>query len=708
MKVLRAGQVALNPDLSGPASSDSIGMPVTARGSSTSREMPRLRFSRPVSAVTLILYMSVQLYLYVPQFFDKKKLKPLRAKNPLLRYYPKRQILFCLFAYSIISFILSVGSSPAITDSDQYFKISPSIRFHTSSETLKVWVLFADKGISTSADLQRMLAQYQTQMSSQTKRRREMRTHLSRPDFTDLPIESRYIEAVLRLGGKLRSKSRWLNGIGVEATTQEIRAIALLPCVRAIDPIRQHTAMFELPINGSLSPGAPSSAEVLDYGNAKTQITQIQADFLHQAGFFGENIVIGLLDTGFNLGHTALERVDVIAQRDFINNDVNTADEADEDDPGQDDHGSVVLGILAGDAPGQLIGIAPRARYLLGKTEKVSQDGFVFERQIEEDWWIEGLEWLEQMGADLVSSSLGYSDWYRFADLDGKTSKVTIAANLAVQKGMPVIIAAGNLGAQPPSDAFGLPGRITPPADGFDVLAIGAVERDGQVSSFSSRGPTFDGRIKPDLMAMGEGVTSINATTRGGFSSDHLGTSSATPLAAGVVALLMQAFPLATVQDIVNALRMTGSQSDKPDNVAGYGIIRAQSTYNRLLDQFGHTGFSKPIAVDPVSNLLPTTLGKLKQGKLFQNYPNPFNPETWIPFKLASSGQVTIRIYNADGRLINLLELGKLAAGDYSERHRAAYWAGHNFDGERVASGIYFYTLEFRGGSDTRKMILLE
>ena len=619
-----------------------------------------------------------------------------------------QRILLRRLVCAIIVIILFTAASPAKLNPDQHLKISPSIRFHTPSETLKVWVLFADKGFSTASDQRRAIDQYQSQLSNRAKYRRELRAHLRRPDFTDLPIESRYIEAVLQLGGKLRSKSRWLNGVGLEATAQEIREIARLSFVRAVDPIRQHIMFFEVPTSDSFSPSAPSFAKVLDYGNAKTQITQIQADFLHQENFFGENIVIGLLDTGFNLEHTALERVDVIAQHDFINDDVNTADEVDQDDPDQDNHGSVVLGILAGDAPGQLIGIAPRARYLLGKTESVSQNGVVFERQIEEDWWVEGLEWLEEMGADVVSSSLGYFDWYRFADLDGKTSKVTIAANLAVQKGMPVVIAAGNLGAQPISDAFGLPGRITPPADGFDVLAIGAVDRDGQVLPFSSRGPTFDGRIKPDLMAMGAGVTSINTTTREGFSSDHLGTSSATPLAAGTVALLMEAFPLATVQDIVNTLRMTASQSDKPDNIAGYGVIRARAAYDRLLDQFGHTGLPKPVAVQPVSDLLPTTLGKLKQGELFQNYPNPFNPETWIPFKLASAGEVIIQIYNLDGRLVNILELGRLPAGDYSAKHRAAYWNGRNFDSERAASGTYFYVLEFQGETDTRKMILLE
>ena len=618
------------------------------------------------------------------------------------------RILFHRLVYFIIAVILYVMSSPAISHSNQYLKIFPSIRSPSPSETLKVWILFADKGILTASDRHRALERYQAQMSNRAKRRREYRMPLSGPDFTDLPIEPRYIEAVLQLGGKLRSKSRWLNGIGIEATTQKIREIARLPCVRAINPIRQYIAISEFPVTGSLAPGAPSLVQSLDYGNAKGQITQIQADFLHQEGFFGENIVIGLLDTGFNLEHIALEHVNVIAQRDFINDDVNTADEMDQDDLYQDEHGSVVLGILAGDAPGQRIGIAPRARYLLGKTEKVSQYGLIFERQIEEDWWIEGLEWLEEMGADVVSSSLGYFEWYRFADLDGKTSKVTVAANLAIQKGMSVVIAAGNLGAQPPNNGFGLPGPITPPADGFDVLAIGAVDSAGQVASFSSRGPTSDGRIKPDLMALGTGVTSINSTTRRGFLSNHIGTSAATPLAAGIVALLMEAFPLATVQDIVNTLRGTASRSNRPNNIAGYGIIRAQAAYDRLLDQFGHTGLPKPIAVHPVSNLLPAPLGKLKRGELFQNYPNPFNAETWMPFKLASSGQVTIRIYNLDGRLINILELGRFPAGDYSAKHRAAYWNGRNFDGERAASGTYFYVLDFQGETNTQKMILLE
>ena len=627
----------------------------------------------------------------------------------------------CTIAFLAIAPILFAASfgvaAPLISSPARPAKISPSINLATPAKTLQVWVLFTDKGVQTASNLQAALDWYQVRMSERLRQRRSVRARPGPLDVTDLPVESDYVEAILRIGGQLRSKSRWLNGIGLEATSDAIRAIARLPFVRAIDPIVRHRAVFELPIRYSdesadadsdlLSSNAPSADIELDYGNASLQVTQIQADFLHQAGFLGEGIVIGLLDTGFSLEHTALQGVDVIAQYDFVNDDENPADEVGQDDPEQDDHGSIVLGILAANAPGHLVGLAPNASYLLAKTEEVFENGRIFEQQIEEDWWIEGLEWLEEMGADVISSSLGYADWYSFQDLDGRTSKITIAADLAVQKGLPVVIAAGNQGGRPPGD-IGLPGRINPPADGFNVLAIGAVDRNGKVAPFSSPGPTFDGRVKPDLMAMGAGVTSVNPVTRNGFSGNLRGTSMATPLASGVVTLLLQAFPLATPQDIGRALRTTASQSDMPDNAAGYGIIRARTAYEALLDQFGETGLPDPIAVEPQSDLLPITLGKLKRGELFQNYPNPFNAETWMPFKLAFSGRTTIRIYDVHGQLINVLQLGDLPAGDYASKQRAAYWNGRTLHGEHAASGSYFYVLELLGETYTRKMILLE
>ena len=642
----------------------------------------------------------------------------------VLRIFPIKSLIL-LFAFLAISNRPVLFASPPSEGGTQLLderflsehgkqplrvpKISPLIDLESTNEKRKVWVLFTDKGAVTASNLQEALDWYQARMPARVKRRRKYRAHQSRPDFTDLPLESRYVEAVLRIAGKLRSKSRWLNGIGLEATPEEIRAIARFPFVGAIDPILQHRETFHPPDNAleSLSPNTPSAPVQINYGNARGQITQIQADFLHQKGFLGEGVVIGLLDTGFSLEHTALQPADVIAQHDFVNGDENPADEIGQDDPGHDGHGSVVLGVLAGNAPGRLMGVAYRAGYLLAKTEKVSENGRNFERQIEEDWWIAGLEWLEEMGADVVNSSLGYSDWYRFKDLDGTTSKLTIAANLAVEKGMPVLVAAGNKGGRLLGD-LGLAGRINVPADGLDVLAIGAVDRNGRIARFSAHGPTFDGRIKPDLMTLGSGVTSINSSTRTRFSSNHRGTSVSTPLATGVVALLLQAFPLATPKDITRALRSTASQAGKPDNTAGYGIIHAKATFEALLNQFGHTGLSQSVAVESQPEKLSITLGGIKQAALLQNYPNPFNAETWMPFRLAFPGRVTIRIHDLYGRLINRLELGELPAGDYSAKQHAAHWDGRNLYGEPVVSGAYFYILELLGETHIRKMIVLE
>jgi subtilisin family serine protease len=605
-----------------------------------------------------------------------------------------------------VLWVFLAATSPMLADE----KISPSVELSVGGRPLKVWVTFTDKGVKDVSALQDALDRYWAQAPERVKLRRKFRAQSSYPDLTDLPIEPRYVDAVAQIGARLRGKSRWLNSISVEATPEQIRRIAELPFVHSIDAVMVYVDTFYPPPPDSDSPSskAPAAPRRLNYGLATTQVTQIQADFLHEQGFTGKGVVIGVLDSGFKVEHIAFQEVDVLAQRDFVHDDDNTADEEGQDDADQDDHGSIVLGILAGNTPERLIGVAYRAGYLLGKTEKVSENGRTFEQEIEEDWWIEGIEWLEEMGADLVSTSLGYSKWYSFKDLDGKTSKVTIAADLAVQKGMPVIVAAGNLGGFPPDEDLGLTGRINTPADGFGVFVVGAVASNGKAASFSSRGPTFDGRIKPDVMALGIDVASINPTTVDRFHSRLMGTSVAAPLAAGVVALLMQAFPLATPADLADALRSTATRADQPDNLFGYGIIQARLAYAVLLDQFGQTGYPDPIAVDPEPNHRPVAWGRLKQAELAQNYPNPFNAETWIPFKLTFPGRVAIRIYDLRGQVVNALELGNLPAGDYTAKHRAAYWNGRNLNGERAASGSYFYTLEFVGQTYTRKMIILE
>ena len=381
----------------------------------------------------------------------------------LTQYAVPAKASIALLLCSVATLCFDSPVYPADSSPARHAKVSSRLRSAAIHEKLKVWALFEDKGISTETQLQTALGVYERRMSARAKRRRLRRTDLAFPDITDLPVPSRYIDAALEVGGHLRAKSRWLNAISLEATPAEIEKIARLPFVRAIDPIEVYRSTvqrsdssrrfsprrFSPRRDAEIAPTvqeAPPGLAPLDYGNSRTQIEQIQADFLHESGFRGEGAVIGLLDTGFNLDHIALQGVDVLARYDFVNDDNNPVDEIGQDDPGEDDHGSVVLGILAGNAPGVLMGVAYRASYLLAKTEKAVQNGQEFERLIEEDWWIEGLEWAEEMGAEIIGSSLGYSKWYRFKDLDGKTSKLTIAANLAVEKGMSVIVAAGKPG----------------------------------------------------------------------------------------------------------------------------------------------------------------------------------------------------------------------------------------------------------------------
>jgi len=570
-------------------------------------------------------------------------------------------------------------------------KLQPEIQQLLNSakteQHIKAWVLFTDKSIPDESP------------RKWTRERDD--------DVSDLPVRQRYIHEVLRIGGTLRCVSRWFNAISIEASLSMLERIQHLPFVRAIDLVvafRAGVGASKLHLsNANIAPAQvgdlQQKEDELNYGTSSAQIRQIKLDRLHKRGYHGEGIIIGLLDTGFDLSHEAVKHADVIAEWDVVNNDDNTADEPGQDDKNQDEHGSVVLSILAGYSPGRLIGSAYKARYLLCKTEKVTENGREFERIIEEDWWIAGLEWMESAGVDVVNSSVGYADWYRFADLDGKTAKITIAADMAADKGIVMVVAAGNGGNRPLGD-IGIPGRINVPADGFKVLAVGAVDATGRGADFSAHGPTFDGRIKPDVVAMGKGVTSVRTGTIGGFSVNASGTSVATPLATGVVALLRQAFPQTSPADIIQSLKKTASNSEHPNNTLGWGIINAESAYNFLLERFGDT-----VVVIESDVYKPISWGKVKQkATLAQNYPNPFNSETWIPFRLTSSAYVTIKIFDVIGKLVYTMRLGYLPAGDYLNKRTAAHWN----EQISLASGMYFYKIEADEFTQTRRMLLMK
>lgn len=579
------------------------------------------------------------------------------------------RISFFFFRFGVICFFANLIflSSPTVSSTERS-KVASG---------LKVWVFFSDKGIDNQS--------------------------LSPVRFLDEPIPLVYLSTIKDQGAKIHHQSRWLNAVSANISPENHQSILSLPFVQSIGPVRSYRNIVQKPVwlnqkNNIFS--APSEGEKenpIEYGLAKKQVEHLQADFLHKKGYWGKTVVIGILDTGFDLSHQSLNKIEVLDQWDFVNNDPITKDEPDQDDVGQSDHGSIILGVLAANTPRQLVGLAPQAKYLLAKTEKNWHKGIDFERQIEEDWWIAGLEWLEQKGAQVVNSSLGYANWYRFSDLDGKTSKVTIAANIALEKGVLVISASGNLGAKLPEDQrLGLRGRITVPADGFDVLAIGSINRWGKRSVFSSPGPTVDGRIKPDLVALGEGIASIRPRSQFGFATNHRGTSLSAPLISGVAALLIQAFPRVTATDLVSILRNTASNSAQPNNEVGYGVVRAELAHQSLLDKFLHVGQPEPILIDKKKSL-KTLFGQIKSPLIRPNYPNPFNAETWIPFSLPANGNVQISIYDFAGYLVQKMRIGECDAGDYLDTNQAVYWDGRDKSGQAITSGNYFAVLSVDG-----------
>jgi subtilisin family serine protease len=274
-----------------------------------------------------------------------------------------------------------------------------------------------------------------------------------------------------------------------------------------------------------------------------------------------------MFDSGFdNLAHEAFATTHILARHDFVNGDEDVGDGFDR---GEGSHGTGTLSVLGGFRPGELIGPAYAAEFLLAKTEDTDS-----ETPVEEDNWAAAAEWAEALGADVVSSSLGYLSFdapfasYSSADMNGSTAVTTQAADRLAARGVVVVTSAGNAGYDPTHNTLGAP------ADGRLVLSVGAVGWMGERAAFSSVGPTADGRIKPDVAALGVFVTAASST-----SSTELtfvsGTSFSCPLAAGTIALVLQAHPEYTVDQVLAVLRSTARQSSAPDNLLGWGVIDA-------------------------------------------------------------------------------------------------------------------------------------
>lgn len=426
----------------------------------------------------------------------------------------------------------------------------------------KYWIFFSDKGYSDSEIALLKTTEEKRLTERALKRRAKVLPEDQLIESNDLPLFQPYLNELESIGIIPIVKSRWLNAISANITEEQRAVVLSSTFVRRVSPVLKYR--IELPVSRDEQRLQKAQIYQLDYGISIDQNELIHVPEVHDLGLDGSGVIIGMLDTGYDYAnHEAFEHLKVEGEYDFIHDDSTTQNEEQNNDvSSQINHGTITLSAIGGFKEGELIGPAYGSSYFLAKTEDVRS-----ETEVEEDYWVAGIEWLERQGVDVVNSSLGYNDWYEYSDLNGLTATTTIAADIAVSKGVVVVNSAGNEGNK--SWRY-----MIAPADGFNVISVGAVYSTGELVSFSSRGPTYDGRTKPDVMAMGSDVRSVQP----GSLSDYRGasgTSLASPLVAGVAALVLQAHPYLTPTQVRDALRNTATQATSPDNDFGWGIVNA-------------------------------------------------------------------------------------------------------------------------------------
>lgn len=474
--------------------------------------------------------------------------------------------------------------------------IHPSVEaaISASDEPVSVWVFFKDKGIGGAEERAAALARLAECYNPRAVRRRTLRrTAPGLFDDRDLSVCESYVQRVLSTGAKRRVTSRWVNAVSVTAGAEQVRAISRMPFVRAIEPVRRSVRAEHVPIRDEHRVDRPTALAF--HGLAEAQLQQIGILDMYDAGFTGQGVVIGVLDTGFKRTHEAFNQpghvIDVIAEYDFVSDDFNTAPE--QGDPSnQHSHGTLILGALGAYMPNTLVAGAFDASFILAKTEDMTRE----ERE-EEDFYVAGLEFIEANGGDMTTSSLGYIDWYTQEDLDGRTAVTTIGVNTAIENGLVCVTAAGNGG----HDGDG--STLIAPADAFDVITCGAVRGNGNIADFSSRGPTADGRVKPEALARG-----VDTKTVDSYNDDEYrgasGTSLSTPLVASAVALLIEAHADWTVKQIRHALFSTADYyvaNGTYDQawVRGYGVINVFAASQMLWGDVNCDGGIDAFDIEP-------------------------------------------------------------------------------------------------------------
>jgi len=450
-------------------------------------------------------------------------------------------------------------------------------------------------------------------------------------DQTDIPVNAQYIQSVTETGARVLSRSRWFNNIVIEAGAEAATQIGSFPFVSKLELIQKQTKQagnissekdfFKNETSGPW-PGAEKNTNVADlynYGSAFNQVNQIKGQALHNAGFSGQGMTIAVIDAGFNSVDImpCFEQLragnQILGSRDFAvpgNNVYATT---------MNSHGTKVLSCMGANLSGQMVGTAPKADYWLLRSEVAETESV-----IEEYYWLNAAEFADSVGADLINSSLGYTTFdnaatnHTYADMDGNTTVVTRAADMAASKGILVVNSAGNSGGA---------GwwYIGAPADGDSVFTIGAVDASGKRASFSSVGPTYDDRIKPTVAAQGQSAAVFGPS---GLSLAN-GTSFSSPIICGITACLWQAWPNLTNMQLIDVIKATASQASNPDSLSGWGI----PDYSEAL-------------------MLPTKLNSNLKEEVPAIYPNPMADQIIILLPGKVTGKVVIEISDLQGRCL--------------------------------------------------------
>jgi serine protease AprX len=456
---------------------------------------------------------------------------------------------------------------------------------------------------------------------SQRALQRRLRQSISLQE-NDLPVSNVYVDSLKKMGVDVFISSKWLNAVCVRLTDTSV--FSKLRLLSFVKPTLQKQILKSAGIVWDkfevvTSPITFDPSKY--YGSSLEQIDIHDGVFLHKNGFRGQGMLIAILDGGFNNAN-GMKGLDslwkenrVTYTRDFVQPNGDIFQQA--------QHGSNVLSIMAAISPGYLVGTAPKASYALILTENSSS-----EYPLEEFNWAAGAELADSIGADIINTSLGYTTFddpslnHTYADMNGRTALSSIAANIASSKGIIVVASAGNEG----NNSWRY---ISAPADADSILTIGAIDVKGKIASFSSRGPTYDKRIKPDVVAVGSRtvVETNNSYVQGS------GTSFSAPIISGLTACLWQACPDKNNMEIIRAIQQYSSQFATPDSIKGYGIPNFKSAL---------------YALNPSMQPKPGVLCL---------FPNPFTNQFRAEFDAIPEGIVNISIYDISGR--KLLETKK-------------------------------------------------